>query len=181
MCATLKASYEFDIDTGTAMPVLDHICILFLRDSPTILFGKHEHELHHAARVAMHTHGSKAARCVTLRFLDNKAEVVSNLTLANDYRWPTRLATFMVLSNHGEIEVDELGRITNVQRWDDSESIPRSFNVEEWRKHYGRQHLPDVLDILDLGFWYDDGYQEPEHEWRDFHEKERRARISGNV
>lgn len=87
MSATLQPAYSLDVDLGIAMPVLDHICILFLRDLPLVLFGACETELHHAARIAMLTHGTTAARATTLQFQDGTAKVVSNMTLVNDSRW----------------------------------------------------------------------------------------------
>lgn len=48
---------------------------------------------------------------------------------------------------------------------DDLKSITR-FNLPEWSSHWKRP-LPDSFDILDLGCWRGEVYEEPCHTWRD--------------
>lgn len=74
-----------------------------------------------------------------------------------------------VSSSHGQFVIDCSGRILQVD--DESGELPNvtRFDVAEWEKYWGRK-LDDSLDILDLGYWYDDKgterYEEPAHDWR---------------
>jgi hypothetical protein len=46
------------------------------------------------------------------------------------------------------------------------QSITR-FNVDEWNRAYPTEELAGMsMDILDIGFWDDQGYQAPEEDWR---------------
>jgi len=89
--------------------------------------------------------------------------------------------TLVCNSSHGEFEIDgDSGEVLSCTVYDpdthDDEpgvnfrSITR-FDVDEWRRTYGRP-LPDEVDILDVGFWYHDdpkhgeGYEPPVHSWR---------------
>ena len=46
-------------------------------------------------------------------------------------------------------------------------SFPYRVNVYEYFDYYG-ESLPEVVDILDIGFYNLNGiYEEPEHEWRE--------------
>lgn len=42
------------------------------------------------------------------------------------------------------------------------------MDIDEWRKHYPGQTLGGTsMDILDIGYWEGEKYEEPEHGWRE--------------
>ena len=42
------------------------------------------------------------------------------------------------------------------------------FDLEEWKRTYPGETMPDCIDILDLGYWMKDGsYEEPCKAWRE--------------
>lgn len=96
-------------------------------------------------------------------------------------RAPSRAVTrgdlYTVKSSHGTITITKSGSPFYPAELlePDSEdgkhlvSVTR-FNVDEWKKYWGKMNLDAQLDILDLGYWYvQDGvekYEEPNMTWR---------------
>lgn len=69
-----------------------------------------------------------------------------------------------VNSSHGVVTIDKNGYIVE---GDLIEYNIKRFDVEEYKKHYNVDQLPSTIDILDLGYWYDEiEYVEPDHQWR---------------
>ena len=79
----------------------------------------------------------------------------------------TGAATFTVFGNHGVITARESdGVVLEIE--DGAETTPAEsyrtyglvrFDVAEWTQHYG-EPIRDV-DILDIGYWCDVGYEPP--------------------
>ena len=60
-------------------------------------------------------------------------------------------------SGTGKIEYNPGGDYANITR----------FDVAEWKRTYPREPLAGMtVDILDIGFWTDNGYCPPEEQWR---------------
>jgi len=83
---------------------------------------------------------------------------------------------YKVRSSHGGFKVDWNGNVINLELFmpeeaketEDLKHIVR-FDLDEWRRyHESLKDDPwDSIDILDLGYWLDDGsYEEPEWDWR---------------
>lgn len=45
-------------------------------------------------------------------------------------------------------------------------SITR-FDFGEYKRYYNTENAPEHLDILDIGYWYADGYEQPVESWRE--------------
>jgi hypothetical protein len=79
--------------------------------------------------------------------------------------------TFFVYSSGGSLKVDaENGLVVEctTHRNEDNElkQIVR-FDIEEYNAHYNVHEIPGALDILDLGYWNQDGgYEKPVQDWR---------------
>ena len=49
------------------------------------------------------------------------------------------------------------------------------IDVQEWQEKYPHEQLCGSHDILDFGYWTDDGeYEEPAHDWREMREDMRK-------
>ena len=75
-----------------------------------------------------------------------------------------------VFGNHGTLIVDTAdGSIADYDpnpRSDEYKNIVR-VNLDEWRTHYYAEPFGRI-DILDVGYWTDDGkYEPPDAEWRE--------------
>lgn len=87
---------------------------------------------------------------------------------------------FIIRSSNGEWQANKkTGGVLNPQdRYPCSDGKLLQlirFDVEEYKKHYGVEEIPDSVDILDMGYWFrgryltdrlDHGYEEPAHDWR---------------
>lgn len=78
-------------------------------------------------------------------------------------------------SSHGDIIVDAEGYVTNQVELEDADYLAEivKLNLEEYREYLSKQgvELEDHYhhDILDVGFWDQNGvYEEPEHSHREF-------------
>jgi hypothetical protein len=82
----------------------------------------------------------------------------------------TTRSNIEIVSSHGTLTVDPAdGRVLSRDLDDDLLERVIRFDLEEW-KHYWGDPVPDNLDILDIGYWLDDGtYEPPEMEWRDWY------------
>jgi hypothetical protein len=75
-----------------------------------------------------------------------------------------------VASSHGKLIVRKRDGavLPDLSRYDDDElrQIER-LNLAEWQA-YWKEYLPDSGDILDFGYWNQDGsYEPPAQDWRD--------------
>jgi hypothetical protein len=73
-----------------------------------------------------------------------------------------------VNSSHGTLVIDADGNVVKGSVYDDDElkNIVR-FDLEEYRKQYPDEPEPSSYDILDLGYWTDQGkYEPPDEDWR---------------
>jgi len=75
-----------------------------------------------------------------------------------------------VYSSHGTIIINpETGTViaTDIDMCDDCIDNIKRFDIEEYKTFYKVDKVPGAFDILDLGYWLNDGtYEEPEHDWR---------------
>ena len=90
----------------------------------------------------------------------------------------SNVITGVVHSSHGTIVIDaRTGHIIGADfEGNDTESIAHlesitRFDLSEYQNFYPDETEADhgnEYDILDLGYWHDDGeeYEEPDHEWR---------------
>lgn len=85
---------------------------------------------------------------------------------------------FQVSSNWGDLFVGNDGYVVRIRlnpmKPEDGDAHPLTgiahFNVHEWKKRYPDESLSKVrnIDILDIGFWLDNGeYEPPDATWRD--------------
>lgn len=83
----------------------------------------------------------------------------------------------IIRSSHGEFRVD--AATGKPVTWDphyfasaDAKALGRidRFDFTEWERHYGKPIASiSPIDILDLGYWLDDGtYEGPDHDWRKY-------------
>jgi hypothetical protein len=62
-----------------------------------------------------------------------------------------------IVVEQGDILIDgEYGNIVVINGGWDSHLTPKTFNVAEYRNHYGVANLPQTVDIRDIGYWYGD-------------------------
>lgn len=74
-----------------------------------------------------------------------------------------------VTGTYGTLTVDRAdGLVTDYEpAWEDDYKIITRVNLDEWRQRYHAEPC-GPLDILDLGYWTDQGYYEPpDEDWRD--------------
>jgi hypothetical protein len=91
-----------------------------------------------------------------------------------------------VYSSHGTLHVDnDTGYITldkyTPEAPEGLEHI-RRFDLEEFRLFWGytKETTPTSIDILDLGYWHDEGYEEADMDWRkDFAQAIKNGEIQG--
>lgn len=80
--------------------------------------------------------------------------------------------TVYIGSSHGEFSADATtGKVIKKEIYEGSETEPVNFidkfDIEEYKKHYNTTTPPEYIDILDLGYWLENGaYEEPAHDWR---------------
>jgi len=79
--------------------------------------------------------------------------------------------TFMVFSSGGTIKVDAVSgdviECTTNRNEDNELRQIAKFDVAEYKSHYNVTEIPGDLDILDLGYWTNDGaYEKPVDDWR---------------
>ncbi len=82
--------------------------------------------------------------------------------------------TFLVFSSHGEITADkETGNVIKIDLTCDCKHNEqcinniKQFDVNEFKMYYSKE-IPESVDILDLGYWLNNGgYEEPAHDWRE--------------
>lgn len=79
------------------------------------------------------------------------------------------IPTFTVFGNAGSLTVNAIdGTVISYEPQEDGRyrDIQR-FDVAEWRRTYvGESITGTSVDILDIGFWQDGEYFEPEEDWR---------------
>jgi hypothetical protein len=86
--------------------------------------------------------------------------------------------TISVVSSHGVICMDVNGLVKRMELESDEISARMelasiiSFDVEEYKKYYNTEELPDSIDILNLGYLYraltgDNKYEDPSFNWRE--------------
>lgn len=67
----------------------------------------------------------------------------------------------IITGSHGSFEVSSNGYPVN------HFMIPFHYldviqvDLDEWANHYGRDPDGETLDILDVGYWHPNGYEEP--------------------
>ena len=73
----------------------------------------------------------------------------------------------VIFSSHGRIEVDASSALPVKVELDEGQDMQSVFGGEilkfdfgEWRKFWGTESLPYMLDILDVGYWYRKGEEE---------------------
>lgn len=75
-----------------------------------------------------------------------------------------------VHSSYGDLSIDaNTGEVLTLVPDGDPENLGEiaCFDLDEWRKFYGREDLDEEFDILDLGYWLKGGtYEPPEPTWR---------------
>jgi len=83
------------------------------------------------------------------------------------------MKTIQVGSSHGSLTCNkETGMVIECSLFhgeNENERIAQiaKFDLEEWKKCYVGESLPDYLDILDLGYWTKNGeYEQPVIDWR---------------
>jgi len=85
---------------------------------------------------------------------------------------------YTIRSNHGELTIGEDGYVVmrQIHNSDSDEgrhltSITR-FNLAEWKRYWSNTRQQTQIDILDIGYWYDDAegeyysYEPPVMSWR---------------
>lgn len=79
-----------------------------------------------------------------------------------------------VNSSHGTIDIFPNGQVVsftaNDPKDEDAKNLARivRFDVEEWKQHWNQDLPKGWMDILDLGYWLDNGkYEPPVQDWRD--------------
>jgi hypothetical protein len=83
-----------------------------------------------------------------------------------------------ISSSQGDFRCNEDGKISTNGKTEyetgNGELIQiLSFDTEEWKSHYQHESLPLSIDILDLGYTYQEkdashvGYEPPDYEWRE--------------
>lgn len=84
----------------------------------------------------------------------------------------------LVHSSNGELLIDkETGKVIDFTQAEGEAGIAdiHTFDIEEWKRRYSNEELPDDIDILDLGYWYGEfapergkisTYEPPVEEWR---------------
>lgn len=84
------------------------------------------------------------------------------------------METITVNSSNGKIKISKTGEILNIKDTSPEQCISNIniFNVKEFLQHYKLETMPDSIDILAIGYWYNgaDGkqqYEEPAHIWRE--------------
>lgn len=78
------------------------------------------------------------------------------------------MSTFCVYGSHGDLVVASMsGRVLEYHPIGEGEySAVAFFNVAEWRQAYPG-NIPDHIDILDIGYWTQEGEYAPSVEdWR---------------
>jgi len=82
--------------------------------------------------------------------------------------------TFSISSSNGVIGADIFtGKVIYIDEYEDSadEFFPKiwEIDIEEFEKYYNKKiNEDDIIDILDLGYWLEDGtYEPPCQDWRD--------------
>jgi len=83
-------------------------------------------------------------------------------------------ALFTIESSNGVLTVDANNGLVDVAKsiyFDEADDKFRSitvFDIKEFEAYYGYGIIEgDNIDILDLGYWYKDGYEEPAMDWRE--------------
>jgi hypothetical protein len=75
----------------------------------------------------------------------------------------------VVYSSHGEFFINKNSGIVISEHIADTEDSPKGavrFDIKEYCAFY-KKSPSDAYDILDLGYWMEDGtYEEPCHDWR---------------
>jgi hypothetical protein len=79
---------------------------------------------------------------------------------------------FYVGSSNGELQVDvTTGVVVSVNVYTNDSGLEKinSFDVKEWEEYYGKPiPVGEHIDILDLGYWHDNGkYTHPEFDARE--------------
>lgn len=91
------------------------------------------------------------------------------------------MQTINVFSSNGSLTVSkETGEV--IECFQDKDATPINdiarFDLEEFRRAYPNEAIPDNIDILDLGFWTITGaYEGPETEWRAEFQRHRNPQI----
>ncbi|MEP2668928.1 MAG: hypothetical protein ABJH04_08030 [Cyclobacteriaceae bacterium] len=78
----------------------------------------------------------------------------------------------IVYSSNGEITVNkktgDVVLITPNGSDDAAFRRIKKFDLDEYKRYYNLECIPDNIDILDLGYWYDNNeYEEPAMDWRE--------------
>ena len=98
----------------------------------------------------------------------NPSRVTEIMGAIKSYVPPVRLIPVIACSSYGSITFDsKTGNIisTNLDNSPECPQVAR-FDVEEFKCHYG-EYPKNETDILDLGYWQNDGgYEPPCHDWR---------------
>lgn len=89
------------------------------------------------------------------------------------------MATFTINSSHGTITADsKTGKVVSIDLTCNCKpneqcinTIER-FDVDEFKKTYKMKRMLSDVDILDLGYWIGEKYEEPVQDWRDEFRKE---------
>lgn len=98
---------------------------------------------------------------------------------------------FKVTSSNGEINAHkENGQVISIivhEGGDKSFADIKKLNIEEYLTYKALKEMPDTVDILDLGYWYENNpnaelkYEEPAHDWRKERDETQRANEGWNI
>lgn len=85
--------------------------------------------------------------------------------------------THTIIGCHGTFTTDENGTVTdrrpcapshNCDWCADFGKFITRFDLSEWRTYWHCAAADNVIDILDVGYWYGDArYEPPEYDWRE--------------
>ena len=80
----------------------------------------------------------------------------------------------IISSSNGDIEITAAGKVINTTDTSADQCISNiaHFNIEEFLRYYQLEVMPASIDILDIGYWFNDAagkqeYEAPAQDWRE--------------